>query len=375
MTLFAVALFFGYFIENGTIQWLAQSILYKLRNYPKALPFIFFLVAYVLGAIGGANMVVFSAALAYPVGKASGLKAHETGAICYLGTVSGSYMPWSQHGATFRAIIEGMNDGIWADTAMTINWKASFLALIAYLIIVFVYYIVFKNYKLNKISGVSKPDPATPIQKKSVFMIGLLLFIMIVPSTLNKMIDSAFLATVTSYCNITLVCLVGAVINLILGLSDETAVIKKRIPWNVLTMIFGMGMLVGMGSELGVIEYLGELAQNIPPMLVAPVFILIGGTMSLFSSSLSVVYPTLLPIIGALAVKTGLDPTMCFTVILIGAATPGMSPLSAGGAMMLSACTEEIVSAQEIFNKLFLIAFASMGILLILSFLQFFSIL
>ena len=138
-----------------------------------------------------------------------------------------------------------------------------------------------------------------------------------------------------------------------LALGNEKAIIKKRIPWNTLIMLSGMGMLLGLGSSLGVNDYLGELAQNIPTAVVVPFFALLAGAMSLFSSSLSVVYPTLLPIAGALAMSSGINPVAVMAGIIIGSATTAMSPLSTAGAMLMANCSEDICESSVMFNKMF----------------------
>ena len=130
-------------------------------------------------------------------------------------------------------------------------------------------------------------------------------------------------------------------------------------------MVFGMGMLVNLASTLGVFDYLTEVAEGIPAGLVGPVFLLIAGVMSLFSSSLSVVYPTVLPIAGLFAMNYGLNPVMALSVVIIGSATKAMSPLSGGGGQIMGACTEDICDNQIMFNKLFLTAFSTMIILFI----------
>jgi di/tricarboxylate transporter len=312
-------------------------------------------------------MVVFSCALALPIGFASGIKAWETGTICLLGTQAGSYFPFSQHGSTARTIIEGMNDGVWAEQAMAINWKIAFIAVVVYIIIIGAFYFVFKNYQLSKVEGVYKPEPFTSVQKKSLVMIALALSLMIIPPAILKFVSIPALKTIVGYCDVTPICLLGAVINLLLGLGNESKVLKKRVPWNVLAMIFGMAMLVNLASKLGVLDYLSAIAQNIPVAAVAPVFLLAAGFISLFSSTLSVVYPTLLPIAGIVAMNTGINPLLAFSVIVIGSATTAISPLSVGGGQVLSCCTEEICDGQTMFTKQFIMALVSMAILTALS--------
>ncbi|MCD8280747.1 SLC13 family permease [Enterocloster citroniae] len=365
LTLFSISLFFGYFIDNGTVHWIARKMLYVTKDVPKMMPFIFFFIALVLGSIGGANMVVFSVAIAFPVGMASGMKAWETGAICLIGTQCGSYLPWGTHGSTARAIIETMNDGAWADVSMRLNWKWWFTSFIVYIIVVIAFYFIFQNYKLKKIENVEQPGKLNHVQQLSLIQIGIVLLLVISMPLLAKKIDNPLFKAIAGMCDVVPLCLVGSLMNMLLGLGNEKSIIKNLVPWNTICMVFGMGMLVNLASTLGVFDYLTEVAEGIPAGLVGPVFLLIAGVMSLFSSSLSVVYPTVLPIAGLFAMNYGLNPVMALSVVIIGSATTAMSPLSGGGGQIMGACTEDICDNQIMFNKLFLTAFSTMIILFI----------
>lgn len=360
ITIFSVTLFFGYFAENGTIEYMANSIMHRFCKNSKLIPYAFFLMAMLLAAVGGCDMVVFSAAVTFPIGKAAGMKAHQTGCTTMLGSMLGSFLPWSLHGSTAKSIIETMNDGFWADSANTIAWGTWLSALVFYLIIVTVCYFAFKSYKLADVE-MPQPAPATPIQKKSLVIILIAFcFIVIVP-ILKNVIGGAFLGTVSKFCGVAPVCLIGALVNTILKIGNEKDVMKKRIPWNTITMLFGMGMLLGLGSVLGVNDYLGELAQQLPASAVVLFFVLLAGAMSLFSSTLSVVYPTLLPLAGALAMTGAVSPVAVMAGIVIGSATTAMSPLSTAGGLLLSGCPESIVEGNEIFNKMLMMAVICMA--------------
>ena len=365
MTLFSISLFFGYFIDNGTVEWIAKKLLYMTQNIPKLLPFIFFVIAMILGGIGGANMVVFSVAIAFPVGAASGMKAWETGAICLIGTQCGSYLPWGTHGSTARAVIETMNDGAWADVAMELNWKWWLTSLIVYIIVIAAFYIIFQNYKLTKSEKAEQPGELNHIQKLSIIQIAIVLLLIICMPLLAKSIDNPLFKSIAGMCDVVPLCIVGTLINMMLELGNEKSVIKNLIPWNTICMVFGMGILVDLASSLGVFEYLTEVAEGIPQGFVGPAFLLIAGIMSLFSSSLSVVYPTVLPIAGLFAINYGLNPVMALSVVVIGSATTAMSPLSGGGGQIMGACTEDICDNQLMFNKMFLTAFMAMMVLFV----------
>ena len=210
-----------------------------------------------------------------------------------------------------------------------------------------------------------QPGKLNYVQQLSLIQIGIVLLLVISMPLLAKKIDNPLFKAIAGMCDVVPLCLVGSLMNMLLGLGNEKSIIKNLVPWNTICMVFGMGMLVNLASTLGVFDYLTEVAEGIPAGLVGPVFLLIAGVMSLFSSSLSVVYPTVLPIAGLFAMNYGLNPVMALSVVIIGSATTAMSPLSGGGGQIMGACTEDICDNQIMFNKLFLTAFSTMIILFI----------
>lgn len=374
MALFSVTLFFGFFIQNGTVNWIAGRLIYTFRNYPKLFPFVFFFVAMFLGAFGGPNTIIFICAFAIPIGFQCGIKAWEVGAICLMGCHAGSYSPFSTHGITARSIIETMNEGAWAEYAFSANWKYFFTSVVVYLVIVAIFYVVFKNYKIQKMEGIQPPQPLTDIQKKSLFMIAALIVLMIGPFILTKFIDNSTFKRVTTFADITPLAIIGSFVNMLLGLGDEKEVLKNRIPWGTITMIFGMAMFVNLASQLGVLDYVGSLLTSLPAFLITPLFLITAGTLSLFSSSLSVVYPTLLPLAGSLVIANGMNPISVFAAVVIGSATTAMSPLSMGGGQILAATPEECCDNSVMFTKMFLMALVCMALLAVQAFLGLFGI-
>jgi len=374
VTIFAVTLFFGFFAENGTIQYLANNFLWKFRNYPKLTPFAFFFLGILLAALGGCDMVVFTAAVSFPVGKSIGMKGHHVGLSAMLGSMCGSFLPWSLHGATAKAIIETMNDGKWADVANTISWGTWFSALVIYLAAMVVYYFVFHGHKLSGQAEMQEPAPATPKQKKSLVIILCAFFMIVVVPILTKIIGGHFLKVLNGFSTVAPVAIVGAVVNMLLNIGDSRDVLKKRIPWNTLAMLWGMGILLGLGATLGVNKYLGDLAKHIPAGMVLTSFLLIAGGLSLFSSSLSVVYPLLLPIAGVVAPNLGLNPVAVMAAIIIGSATTAMSPLSTAGGLLLSGCPNEVYDNGLMFNNMFIVAVSTMIILVVAGLLGMFGV-
>ncbi|NLI90627.1 MAG: hypothetical protein GX434_00070 [Peptococcaceae bacterium] len=363
LTIFSVTLFFGFFAENGTIPYLANNFLWKFRNHPKLIPFAFYFLGILLAALGGCDMVVFTAAVSFPVGKSIGMKGHHVGISAMLGSMCGSFLPWSLHGSTARAIIDTMNNGKWADVSGIISWGTFFSAFVIYLVAMVIYYIVFQGYKLVGQAEMQVPEPATAVQKKSLVIILCAFFLIVGIPVLTKLIGGNFLKTLNGFSTVAPVAIVGAVVNMLLNIGDSRDVLKKRIPWNTLAMLWGMGILLGLGATMGVNKYLGDLAKNIPAGLVLTSFLVIAGGLSLFSSSLSVVYPLLLPIAGVVAPNLGLNPVAVMAAIIIGSASTAMSPLSTAGGLLLSGCPNEVYDNGMMFNNMFISAVSIMIIL------------
>ncbi len=372
VSIFAVALFFGTYAQNGTLEWLASKLAGILCRNPKFIPFGFFILPMVLAAIGGCDMVVFAAAICFPLGKAAGMKPYYTGCTLMLGAMTGSYLPWSLHGSTASSIIVDMLDGAFAESMTGISWGMWFTAVVVYLILIVVYYFAFKGYKLHAVD-IKKAEAATAKQKTSLIIILIAFIVIVFVPILSKSVGGIF-KTWNKFAGVAPVFILGSIVNGLLNLADQKEIIKKRIPWNTISILMGMGMLLNLGSKLGVNDYLGEIAASLPTIAIVPFFVLLAGGLSLFSSSLSVVYPLLFPIAGALALNGSVTPVAAMAAVLIGSATTAMSPLSTGGALMLSGCPDDIAEGNEIFTGMIVMAVVSMILLVILGFIGFFGL-
>ena len=117
-------------------------------------------------------------------------------------------------------------------------------------------------------------------------------------------------------------------------------------------MICGVGMLIGLGVEIGVIYELTEwLSTNVPIWMIPILVFVISAIMSIFASTLGVVAPTLFPMVLPLAVASGLNPLLLFTCIVVGAQSSSLSPFSSGGSLMLGA-SQVVIEKNKLFNAL-----------------------
>jgi di/tricarboxylate transporter len=148
--------------------------------------------------------------------------------------------------------------------------------------------------------------------------------------------------------------------------ADEGKVMKK-IPWNTLMMITGVGILIELVSSLGGIDLLSHWLSNMMGERTATgIIAILAGVMSWFSSASGVVMPTLIPTVPEIAQTLGGDMNLSLTVALcVGAHLAALSPLSSCGGLMLSAysSTGEVSEKEKNSTFLKLFGLSACGIL------------
>ena len=169
---------------------------------------------------------------------------------------------------------------------------------------------------------------------------------------LNLMLPSnASIAFINTKIDIGFIAIIFTLISLLMKLADEKKVIAL-VPWNTLIMICGVGMLIALAVKLGVITILSDwLAHHVPLWLIPIIICLISAIMSVFSSTLGVVTPTLFPIVPAIAQASGIDPLVLFLCIVVGAQSSAISPFSSGGSLILGSAPND-VDKNQLFNQL-----------------------
>ena len=94
------------------------------------------------------------------------------------------------------------------------------------------------------------------------------------------------------------------------------------------------------------------------PTVAKAVVAICAGVMSLFSSTLGVVGPTLIPFIPTIATATGVSATALISAIMVGGHFAGVSPFSTGGAMTMAGETDE-GKKNKLFISLIILAAGS----------------
>ncbi|MDM9639190.1 SLC13 family permease [Acinetobacter nosocomialis] len=349
----SVTLFYNFALANGALEKLASHLLYKCRKFPQFLPLAIFFAATIIAGLGAGfyTVLAFMAPITLLLCKKTNMNMIIGGMAANYGALAGANFMTSQSGIIFRSLME--NTGISSQTAFSYSSGVFVLTLIIPIAVLGIY--TLWNRKSNSIViEDQKPEPFDKKQKQSIFLIILMMSIVLVFPILHLVFpDVKTISFLNSKIDIAFLAITFSLISLLMKLADEKKVIAL-VPWGTLIMICGVGMLIALGVKLGIITTLSEwLANNVPVWVIPVLLCLISAIMSVFSSTLGVVAPTLFPIVPALALTSGLNPLVLFICIVVGAQSTAISPFSSGGSLIMASAPADI-DKTTFFNQLLL---------------------
>ncbi|MEH1439769.1 SLC13 family permease [Acinetobacter baumannii] len=347
----SVTLFYNFALANGALEKLASHLLYKCRKFPQFLPLAIFFAATIIAGLGAGfyTVLAFMAPITLLLCKKTNMNMIIGGMAANYGALAGANFMTSQSGIIFRSLME--NTGITSQTAFSYSSGIFVLTLIIPIAVLGIY--TLWNRKSNSIViEDQKPEPFDKKQKQSIFLIILMMSIVLVFPILHLVFpDVKTISFLNSKIDIAFLAITFSLISLLMKLADEKKVIAL-VPWGTLIMICGVGMLIALGVKLGIITTLSEwLANNVPVWVIPVLLCLISAIMSVFSSTLGVVAPTLFPIVPALALTSGLNPLVLFICIVVGAQSTAISPFSSGGSLIMASAPADI-DKTKFFNQL-----------------------
>ncbi|MDC5078117.1 SLC13 family permease [Acinetobacter baumannii] len=347
----SVTLFYNFALANGALEKLASHLLYKCRKFPQFLPLAIFFAATIIAGLGAGfyTVLAFMAPITLLLCKKTNMNMIIGGMAANYGALAGANFMTSQSGIIFRSLME--NTGISSQTAFSYSSGIFVLTLIIPIAVLGIYNLW--NRKSNSIViEDQKPQPFDKKQEQSIFLIILMMSIVLVFPILHLVFpDVKTISFLNSKIDIAFLAITFSLISLLMKLADEKKVIAL-VPWGTLIMICGVGMLIALGVKLGIITTLSEwLANNVPVWVIPVLLCLISAIMSVFSSTLGVVAPTLFPIVPALALTSGLNPLVLFICIVVGAQSTAISPFSSGGSLIMASAPADI-DKTKFFNQL-----------------------
>lgn len=319
LTLLGVTLLFGVAQSNGTMAALTQRSLALTAGRSSFLPLLFFVLACGISTMGPGAIATLAllAPLAMLAGVRAGVPVLLTALMIGNGANAGNLSPFSAVGvivssAMGKAGLGGHEWRVWAA-----NFTAHALAGV-------IAWTLFGGPKLLRDDvriEHEAPQPLTGAHRMTL-AVGTIWVIAVVVLKVNLGL-AAFAAAAV----------------LVLARTGDDAAMLRAVPWSVLVMVCGVSVLIGvLDGTGGLVLFTDLLARVASPASVNGVIAFITGSISTYSSTSGVVYPTFLPMVPGLVERLGGgNPLEVALSINVGAALVDVSPLSTLGALCIAA--------------------------------------
>ena len=338
---------------NGTLELLARKMVRLVGTKTHLIPFVMYILGFIVCAIGPGAIpsLAIIPVIAIPVAVSAGVNPIMTAIIGDLGVMSGRMSPLTPESAVVRELMK--QQGLEANT-IPIMICLTFTALIC-VVLVYIYY---KGWKVEKVEDGTKEKLPSFEAKQWLSIIGLVVLA----------VGALFFSWNVGFTGF----LVGSIL-IVLGCADEKKAIAA-IPWNVILMVLGVGILMNVITVSGGIDIMvAALEKVMNKTIAATVMGVVAGIMSFFSSGLGVVFPTLIPTAAGLSGGLGVSAVELVSVIVIGGTVAGFTPVSTTGALIMAGVSqqkdaEEKFPQNKMFIELFSVSFIALGVLAIVAF-------
>lgn len=355
LTLTGLTLLFSQAQVNGTLDRITHRAVRGAAGTPGVIPIIFFALTWALASIGPGHIA--ATALMAPLAMAAagryGIPPFLMAIMVANGASAGSLSPVSPTGVVVHEINQKMGLG-------DVRWTVFFNNFVAHTTIAFGGYLLLGGWRLLRrttaapayvAAAVGPGAPLVPDDTASPAPAGAEVFEWRHWLTC-AVIAALVLGVILLDLDPGLTAIAGAVVLTLGRAADEKAAIRAM-PWGVIMMVSGVTLLVTLLQRTGGMalfaDFLGRLATPGTSTAFAAFF---SGVISLYSSTIGVVLPALLPTIPDLIENIGGgDALALVSSMIIGGHLVDVSPLSTLGALCLAAAPPG-TDSRALFNKL-----------------------
>lgn len=343
---------------NGTLELLARKLVGLTGTHTRLVPFVVYVLGFLICAAGPGAIpsLAIIPVIAIPVAVSAGVNPIMTAMIGDLGVMSGRMSPLTPESAVVRELMEAQG--------LAGNTLPIMLCLtLTCLIVMALVYIYYKGW-ITDTDKRDLPGKSEPFNRKQLCsLLGLLVLA----------VGALFLSW-----NVGLTGFLAGTALIVFHCGDEKKSVQS-IPWNVILMVLGVGILMNVISLSGGIDLMAKGLQTVMGQKTAAAIMAVtAGVMSFFSSGLGVVFPTLIPVSGGLAAALGVKASELVTVIVIGGTIAGFTPISTTGALIMAGAAQQKDAEQKfpqnrLFVELFAVSFIALLVQAILAFFGFYG--
>jgi Na+/H+ antiporter NhaD/arsenite permease-like protein len=334
LTIIGVTYFFSMAQRNGTIDIIVQTCVRLVRGRTLLLPWVFFLMAAALTALGTFSPAAVALLAPAAIGFAYESRIHPVlmGAFIINGAHAGGFSPLSVAGVLVH--------GIALDNGFPISQGSLFTASFALNLILSVLTIVLFALlrKLRDSKGGQHADVDAPSGRpQGQQILTLALIVVMLVCTLGFRMPIGFVALSAG--------LLLALVNI-----KEHQTFIGGISWSTVLLVAGMITYVSLLQHVGVIDTLAEHALALgTPLVIALVLCYVIGVGSAFASSTALL-TAFIPMAGPLLATSSLSASGTVAALAIAATVVDVSPFSTDGALVVANARED--DRQRVYRQL-----------------------
>ena len=378
MILTGVTFLFGIATTNGTMEKLTARAIRLAKGNTALIPLIIFVLIAVITTIGPGNIATVSlmAPVVMAIASRIGINAFLM-TLLVVGAANGAaFSPIAPSGIISNSLIAKMAPALEAlgqnlGDLNVLGWKVYFNSLIGQLIVNIGGFLLLggmtwirkqRGGDLNIDEIAPEPEPFNRQQWLTIGAMGLLVLLVILPSLpFMKGLFSPMVMSILGngkMTNVGAVAFILSTILLILKAGDSKASVKA-VPWSVIIMVGGMGVLIDVMDKAGGLNALVTMIASVSNQTsINGILAASSGFISSFSSSSGVVMPMFLPLVpGLIDELGGGNAVSLICSIDVGSHIVDTSPLSLFGAMCI-ACADEKEDKGKLLRKLLIWGFS-----------------
>lgn len=338
ITIIGVTYFFSMAQRNGTIDIIVQNCVRLVRGKTMLLPWVFFLLAASLTALGTFSPAAVALLAPAAIGLAYESRIHPVlmGAFIINGAHAGGFSPLSVAGVLVHdiAVKNGfpISQGALFGASFALNLILSVLTVVVFALL----------GKLRDGAAGQHADletRTTRLRGQQILTLGLILAMLVCALGFHMPIGFVALSA-------------GLLLALVNIKEHQTFI--GGVSWSTVLLVAGMITYVSLLQHVGVIDTLAEQALALgAPLLIALVLCYVIGVGSAFASSTALL-TAFIPLAGPLLATSSLSASGTVAALAIAATVVDVSPFSTDGALVVANARED--DRQRVYKQLMMYA-------------------
>ena len=343
-TLVGITLLFAAITQTGALDLLARKIIALAGNKMWVLPIMVYIAGVGPGAVPALAIIP---ALAAIIAVEVGFNPLMLVLIGEQGLMAGRMTPITPEAAIITGAAAEANI---ANVMPTILVCQTLVTIVSSL----VFWFIFKGHKVKQ--------PLNPIERGTLEKFNAKQIIALL-SIVLMLVLLIFVKV-----NIGVAAFAVAGLLFLFGIADDGKALKS-LPWGTIVMVLAVGSLLNIVNKMGGIDLMSNaLAKIMTKGTATPFMGISAALLSLVSSALGVVYPTMMPMCADIAAQVGgVNPVALMAAVGAGGSLSGISPLSTGGALAMAALATALPNrTKEDENKTFVQLFIYAGLAIVI---------